>query len=68
MGLVLSLIEDGTVTINKWHKHTGDKVIYNGNYYSEKHLAWALQPCHSLLSGECSCEFMTMIRSGYLQG
>jgi len=36
MSLVLSLIEDGTVAINKWHKHTGDKVIYNGNYYSEK--------------------------------
>lgn len=36
MGLVLSLLEDGTVTINKWHKLTGDKVNYNGNYYSGK--------------------------------
>ena len=36
MGLALSLVEDGTVTINRWHKHTGDKAMYNGNYYSDK--------------------------------
>jgi hypothetical protein len=33
---MLSLIEDGTVTINKFHEHTGDKAEYRGNYYSDK--------------------------------
>ncbi|MGV7223151.1 MAG: hypothetical protein ACQ9MH_16670 [Nitrospinales bacterium] len=36
MSLALSLIEDGTVTINKFHEQTGDKAIYKGNYYSDK--------------------------------
>lgn len=36
IGLTLSLIEDGTVTINKYHKYTGDKFLYKGNYYSDK--------------------------------
>jgi hypothetical protein len=36
ISLTLSLIEDGTVTINKYQKHTGDKAKYKDNYYSDK--------------------------------
>ena len=36
ISLSLSLMEDGTVTINKFHTHTGDKAKYKGNYYSDK--------------------------------
>jgi hypothetical protein len=36
VSLSLSMIEDGTVTINKFHMHTGDKAYYENNYYSDK--------------------------------
>lgn len=36
ISLSLSLIEDGTVTINKFQEYTGDKAKYKGNYYSDK--------------------------------
>jgi hypothetical protein len=37
MGLALSLVEEGTFAINKFHKHAGrDKAMYKGNYYSDK--------------------------------
>lgn len=36
MALALSLIEDGTVNINKYEQLTIDKALYNGNYYADK--------------------------------
>lgn len=36
ISLTLSLIEDGSVTINKYQEHTIDKAKYKGNYYSDK--------------------------------
>ncbi len=36
ISLTLSLIEDGTVIINKFHEYTGDKSKYKDNYYSDK--------------------------------
>jgi len=37
MNLALSMIEDGTVTINKYQEHMGDdEAKYKGNYYSDK--------------------------------
>ena len=48
MSLTLSLVEDGTITINKFHKYAGlDKAMYKGNYYSDKApgLSFTAMPC-----------------------
>jgi hypothetical protein len=34
--LTLSMVEDRTLTINKFHRFTDDLALYNGNYYSDK--------------------------------
>lgn len=36
VALALSIIEDGTVNINKYHNITKDKALYDGNYYADK--------------------------------
>jgi hypothetical protein len=36
ISLSLALVEDGTVTINNFHMHTGDKAFFGNNYYSDK--------------------------------
>jgi hypothetical protein len=36
MSLALSLLDEGTVNINRFHKFTEDKAYINGNYYSDK--------------------------------
>ena len=36
MALALSLLEHGTVNINKYEQLTIDKAFYNGNYYADK--------------------------------
>jgi hypothetical protein len=36
MSLALSLLDEGTVNINRFHKFTIDKAYINGNYYSDK--------------------------------
>lgn len=36
VALALSIIEDGTVNINKYHQITVDKALYNGNYFTDK--------------------------------
>jgi hypothetical protein len=36
MALVFSIVDDGTITINKFKKATGDKTQVAGNYYSDK--------------------------------
>ena len=34
--LIMAIVEQGTVCINAYHQNTGDKALYNGNYYSDK--------------------------------
>jgi len=36
VALALSMIEDGTVNINKYEQITVDKALYKGNYYADK--------------------------------
>jgi hypothetical protein len=36
MALTLSILEDGTLEIDKFQDHTEDIAIYHGNYYSDK--------------------------------
>ncbi len=36
MALTLSILEDGTININKFQDHTKDIAFYDGNYYSDK--------------------------------
>ncbi len=36
IALGISLIENGSLNINKFHKNTHDKAYYKGNYYSDK--------------------------------
>ncbi len=34
--LVVALVDDHTVRIDRYHENTGDKALYNGHYYSDK--------------------------------
>ena len=36
MALTMSILEDGTIKINKFQDHTKDIAFYNGNYYTDK--------------------------------
>ena len=36
MDLVWAITRDGTIRIDDYHLNTGDKVLYNGHYYSDK--------------------------------
>lgn len=36
VALGISLVEDGSVNINKFYRATGDKALYKDNYYSDK--------------------------------
>lgn len=36
IAITLSILEDGTFNINKYHQATGDKALYQGDYYSNK--------------------------------
>lgn len=54
--LVVALVDDHTMRIDRYHTNTGDKALYNGHYYSDKAPGSALLgvPVYALLRGVSS--------------
>jgi hypothetical protein len=51
LNLTLSIVETGSLTIDPYHENTGDKLYYEGHYYSDKApgLSFAAVPIYALM-------------------
>jgi hypothetical protein len=51
INLTLAIVEQGSFSIDEYHENTGDKLFYQGRYYSDKApgLSFAAVPVYSIL-------------------
>lgn len=51
LNLTLSIVETGSLTIDRYHENTGDKLYYQGRYYSDKApgLSFAAVPVYGIM-------------------